>query len=204
MASADVWQRAIFCVVTCEALTVCSYIPAWRHDWRAWRTLNFYDEAPLLYPPVFMNGAVWFSIQMVNAFALFSLLQLDAATNAAWQCAMWLWIASITVWTLWAVPFEMEQAAMWTWVDWLLTMLLSFGATVATLTIPGAHTAALLLLLYTGMIAVIVLANGATLFYRLCTRPPNLHLHRRWANPLAIWLANGTWQPYYGSINNAK
>lgn len=197
------WLSAIVFVGITESVTALSYLPAFRNDWRTWRystgeLVDWYNaEAPFMFPPFFLAGALWFSLQLVNAIGAWFVWRADV--DVWWYYVfLALWIASLLTYSLWAIPWEM-MLPMWTLVDWLLAALLALGAAVAawfvndkssnSQTIAGA----ILLTIYATSLLTIVGFNFLVALSRTVEGFPSHMLHNQWANPFYVYKLNSGW-----------
>lgn len=197
---------AIALVFVGQAVAILSFLPAFRHDWRRWRTpVNWRLEWPLMYPPLFMSGAMWSALHCVNSLGMFFVLRTNNGGDSgggshpnAFPVSISFWIASLGFWGLWAVPFEMETV-VWSAGTWLVSGLLSFVSAALAYYVPNAMVGAILLSVYSVILLSIAAFNLFILMWRVFTVPGDspLLLHRLWTNPLRVFIANGTWYPLY-------
>jgi len=188
-ATAVQWLGAIAWVAIAELVAFASFTPAYRNDWRRWQNISWDAEAPLMYPPVFLSGALWFVLHLVNALGVFFVWRSE---STAWQyhATLALWLVSIFLYALWGIPWEMELPA-WTLVAWTLSGAASVacGAAAYFVALPGA----ILLTVYAAVFAAMMWFNWAVLLYRLCRGHDKRSLHRRWTNPFRVYFMNAGW-----------
>ena len=198
--AAFAWLSALTLVGVVEAVTALSYLPAYRHHWRRWVDVDWRAEWPYMWPPLFLNGALWFLAQFVNAMGIWFVLRLDAGDDPLYHAVNALWVAALGVWSLWAVPWEMEMPA-WTVATWGVTALLSAAAAVLswlmeTRSLPGA----ILLTAYSAWVFFCLAINGVVLVTRRANDTgADARLHQRIGNPFGQWIVDGGWpHNYYG------
>ncbi len=136
-----------------------------------------------MWPPLFLSGALWFGLQAINALGVFFVSRTDSDAPAL-HVAMALWLVSFLLWTLWAIPWEMELP-VWTLFAWALATLVSIGAVVAAFLAQSTIGAALLTV-YTGILSLIVVIN----LLLMCSSPT---LGTRFTDPFEVYFHNNGW-----------
>lgn len=192
------WFEALALVGVVEATAALSFLPAFRHDWRRWRGIDWWAEFPLAYPPLFYSGPLWFVLQLVNALGAFFVLRTNNPDDVAhYHVSLAFWAASLVLWALWGIPWEYESV-FWPMLDWLIAAGLSSVAAIAAYKVDEtALPGAILLTVYTGILGAIALFNLLLIGFRWVSRPAGLVLHTRFTNPFAGYLRNLTWHPLY-------
>lgn len=198
------WLAAITLVGVAELITAASFLPVYRHHWRRWRGVSWEAEFPYMWPPLFLNGALWFVVQAVHALGAWAVLRRgwrgsgdEFSDQGAGHAAIALWTASIGLWSLWAVPWEFELTA-WSWAAWSGSAWLTGGAAWAVWW-SGNTLATVLFSVYSYALGAMVMCNWLVWQYRRWWGPthPAQTLHKRLGNPLHEWWRWGALPPLY-------
>lgn len=189
MNSAIQWLGAMAWIFIAEVTTFASFVPAYRHDWRRWKKVSWDAEFPFMYPPLFLSGGLWFVLQAINALGVFFVWR-TGSTQGAYHAALALWVVALGTYSLWAIPWEMEQPP-WTLMAWSVSCALSLAGCIVAYFVHGALVGAILLTVYTAALFVMVAVNWLVLLAR-CGNAKTL-LHRRWFNPFEIYARNYGW-----------
>lgn len=202
------WFAAITLVAVSELVATVSFLPAYRHHWRRWRTVRWAAEWPYMWPPVFLNGAMWFVLHAVNGMAAWAVLRRGWRgsgekfdEHGGGHTEMALWTAALGVWSLWAVPWE-HELPMWSWVAWSAAAWLASAASwVAWWN--GNTLAMVLFSVYASCLGVLVCCNWVVWQYRrwFGASHPAQVLHTRVGNPLAEWWHWGALPPLYDNAD---
>lgn len=189
MNSATQWLGFVAWLFVAEVTTFASFVPAYRHDWRRWKNVAWDAEFPFMYPPLFLAGGLWFALQALNAVGIFFVWR-TASTQGEYHAALTLWVVALAVYSLWAIPWEMEQPP-WSLVAWSVSLVASFVVCVLAYFVRGALVGAILLTIYTTVLLAMVGINWAVLLRR-CGSSRTV-LQRRWFNPVEIYIQNYGW-----------
>ena len=189
MNPATEWLGCVAWLAIAELITFASFVPAYRHDWRRWRNVSWDVEFPFMYPPFFLAGGLWFALQAINALGVFFLWRTSSA-QGEYHAAMALWVAALGVYSLWAIPWEMEQPP-WSLMAWSASCVLSVIVCVLAYFVRGALPGAILLTIYAAALLCVVAFNWTLLVARVGSR--KTVLQRRWFNPFEIYAQNYGW-----------
>ena len=191
LGSTQTWLGAVAWVGLAELVTFAIYTPAYRHDWRDWARISWRAEWPFMYPPVMLAGGLWFVLQLVNGLGAFFVWRVDVA-EYEYYVALALWLAALGVYSLWAIPWEMELPP-WTLVCWTLSWVLSVGACAFAYNVDGAIVGAGLMSVYVALVGLLLVVNWAVLLSRTFSSGTEQVLHQRWFNPFTTYGRNDGW-----------
>ena len=179
------WLAAITLVGVVEAATALSFLPAYRHDWRRWTTVDW-KEFGCPFPAVFLSGALWFVLQLINSLGLFFILRAGSGC-VTYHVTISLWVASFGVYTLWAIPWEMELP-FWTLACWALSLTLTVATTITAWITSHSRAGPVMLSIYAFLIFGLM---------ELCPIPDSRPTRLRVSNPFAIYFENYGWPILY-------
>ena len=188
------WLTAFLVTTVVELVTFASFFPAFMNDWRLWTNVRWDLESPYMYPPFFVNGPLWFVLQLLNGLAFAWLVSAEVSHLYHAVCA--LWVIALFFWAFWAIPWQIQNVN-WTLGIWTLSLVFSIASCICAWILEERSVAGpILLTIYCAFLLLIVLFNLFVLVARvLSNTSPDVVLHRRRSCVFAVWCRNGLWPP---------